>query len=76
MPEEQQIPTPQINNLSFLPHSVPILQQRGLSDGKMCNAETPPPAKNCHDDYCECLHMYKVPLGAIVDLVLIDEGEY
>ncbi|XP_068243053.1 uncharacterized protein [Palaemon carinicauda] len=76
MPEEQQIPTPQINNLTFIPQSVPLLLNIGQNDHRMCNADTAIPSKNCHDDYCECLHMYKVPLGASVDLVLIDEGQY
>ncbi|XP_064087026.1 LOW QUALITY PROTEIN: uncharacterized protein LOC135201744 [Macrobrachium nipponense] len=76
MSEEQQIPTPQINNLSFMPQSVPLLLNIGNNDHKMCNADTAIPTKNCHEDYCECLHMYKVPLGASVDLVLIDEGQY
>ncbi|XP_068243052.1 uncharacterized protein [Palaemon carinicauda] len=76
MPEEQQIPTPQINNLTFMPQSVPLLLNIGQNDHRMCNADSAMPSKNCNDDYCECLHMYKVPLGASVDLVLIDEGQH
>lgn len=75
MPEEQQIPTPQINNLTFANPATPLLLGGG-SEGDMCNVESPPVGRSCHQDYCECLHMYTIPLGATVDLVLIDEGQY
>lgn len=75
MPEEQQIPTPQINNLTFAPPATPLLLG-GASEGNICNVDSPPVGRQCHQDYCECLHMYTVPLGATVDLVLIDEGQY
>lgn len=71
--EEQQIPTPQINNLSFV-HPVTPLLLGGASGETICTAESPLVGRSCHDDYCECLHLYKIPLGATVDLVLIDEG--
>lgn len=75
MGEDQQIPTPQINNLSFLHPATPLLLGGGL-EHTVCNAENPPVGRSCHDDYCECLHMYTIPLNSIVDLVLIDEGQY
>ena len=71
--EEQQIPTPQINNLSFVSPATPLLLG-GASEGNICNAESPPIGRSCHDDHCECLHLYTIPLGATVELVLIDEG--
>lgn len=72
--EDQQIPTPQINNLSFVHPATPLLLGGG-SELTACNAESPPVGRSCHDDYCECLHLYTIPLDAIVDLVLIDEGK-
>lgn len=72
--EEQQIPTPQINNLSFVHPATPLLLGGG-ADETTCTADSPPLGRSCHDDYCECLHLYRIPLGATVDLVLIDEGK-
>ncbi|XP_069181574.1 uncharacterized protein [Procambarus clarkii] len=71
----QQVTTPQINNLSYAQPAAPLLLTglRG-QERRVCNAEHPPPDTNCDADYCECLHLYSIPLGATVDLVLIDEG--
>lgn len=76
MGEDQQIPSPQVNNLTFMPQAAPLLLNRGEHDHKMCNAETPFSSRNCNEDFCECLHMYKIPLGSVVDMVLIDEGQH
>ncbi|KAK3884409.1 hypothetical protein Pcinc_011312 [Petrolisthes cinctipes] len=73
--EDQQIPTPQVNNLTFLHPATPLLLG-GDQGTPICNAENPPPTRNCQEDFCECLHMYHIPLGASVELVLIDEGQY
>ncbi|XP_037773206.1 laccase-2-like [Penaeus monodon] len=74
--EDQQIPTPQVNNLSFVGPSTPLLLSGGRYDTRVCSIENPIPGRSCHDDYCECLHMYHVPLGATVELVFIDEGQH
>lgn len=76
MLEDQQIPTPQINNLSFVQPATPLILSGGKSEEPLCNADLPLPGRTCHDDYCECLHMYSIPLGSTVDMVLIDEGQY
>lgn len=75
LPENQQIPTPQINNLTFAHPATPLLLG-GAYGEDICNVESPLVGRSCHDDYCECLHMYSIPLGATVDLVFIDEGQY
>ncbi|XP_050695782.1 uncharacterized protein LOC126985218 [Eriocheir sinensis] len=75
MSDEQRIPTPQINNLSFVHPATPLLLGGGAGE-TACTAESPPLGRSCHEDYCECLHLYRIPLGATVDLVLIDEGQY
>nr|XP_045624166.1 laccase-2-like [Procambarus clarkii]XP_045624167.1 laccase-2-like [Procambarus clarkii] len=74
--DSQQIPTPQINNISFVHPASPLILTGENEGEQVCNADFQPPAKNCNDDYCECLHMYTIPLGSIVDLVMIDEGQY
>ncbi|KAK7040803.1 Mco1p [Halocaridina rubra] len=74
--EDQQVSTPQINNISFTAISAPLLLNKRRVENKICNAELPLPSKNCHDDHCECVHLYEIPLGAVVDLVLIDEGQH
>lgn len=72
--EDQQIPTPQVNNLTFLHPTTPLLLGGGAGE-TVCSAEAPPQGRGCREDFCECLHLYRIPLGATVDLVLIDEGE-
>ncbi|XP_069937854.1 uncharacterized protein [Cherax quadricarinatus] len=74
--EAQQIPTPQINNLSLVLPATPMLLGGQSVEERICTAELTPLEKNCNGDYCECLHMYSIPLGSVVDLVLIDEGQY
>ncbi|KAG7173014.1 laccase-11-like, partial [Homarus americanus] len=75
MMEDQQIPTPQINNLSYVAPATPLILGGGKRE-RVCNAESHPSTKNCQDEYCECLHMYKIPLGSTVEMVLIDEGQF
>ncbi|KAK8719988.1 hypothetical protein OTU49_013647, partial [Cherax quadricarinatus] len=72
--EDQQVTTPQINNISNVLPATPLIMSGKTNSQKFCNVDNPPANNSCYGDYCECLHMYKIPLGSIVDLVLIDEG--
>nr|XP_045624168.1 oxidoreductase OpS5-like [Procambarus clarkii] len=72
--ESQRVTTPQINNLSYVALSTPLILG-GEAQEQICNVDVPPPGKNCAQDYCGCLHMYEIPLGSLVELVLIDEGQ-
>ncbi|KAK3791910.1 hypothetical protein RRG08_026812 [Elysia crispata] len=66
--------TPQINDISFVFPPSPALTQ--LSDNPQdafCNKESLR-GRNCSEDMCECIHHYKVGLGDVVELVLVDQG--
>lgn len=64
--------TPQINRISLkMPH-FPLLSQPGLiTPDLLCNETT---VSNCTDKHCECTYALQIPLGSLVELILIDEG--
>lgn len=68
----EQVRTPQINHLSFKFPSFPLLSQRDQIDESMfCANQT---TDSCNNGYCECTNVVKVPLHAVVELIIIDEG--
>lgn len=67
--------TPQINNLSFRPPPKPLMTNLRALKSENCSAETGVRANQCVMDYCECIHAIPVPKGALVDLVMVGEGE-
>ena len=73
--EDDQIPSPQVNNISHVEPLQPLIL--GLKEpSNICHSDAMPKDLACHeDDFCECLHVLKVPLGDTVDIVLIDEGK-
>ncbi|CAG9861309.1 unnamed protein product [Phyllotreta striolata] len=71
---KQKVLTPQFNHISMEMPSFPLLPQRDeITDDMFCNSETMK-ERNCTEDYCSCMHGLKVPLGAVVELVFLDEG--
>lgn len=64
-----------MNNLTFTYPSSPLLTQLDDVNYKtLCNSVTLP--EKCKDkEICECVHMEYVPLGATVELILIDQGK-
>ncbi|KAG5884696.1 hypothetical protein JTB14_013708 [Gonioctena quinquepunctata] len=69
-----QVLTPQFNHISMTTPSFPLLPQRDeVTDNSFCNRETMVD-QNCTVNHCECHHGIKVPLGAVVELVFVDEG--
>ena len=68
--------TPQINHISLkLPAAPPLSQLEDVPTSLFCNASAPP-EPDCRTRYCGCLHMLRVELGSLVELVLIDESKY
>ncbi|CAG9772968.1 unnamed protein product [Ceutorhynchus assimilis] len=69
-----QMLTPQINHISMEMPSFSLLSQRDeIVDDTFCN-ETTVQDKDCVNNYCECPYVYQIPLDAVVELVIIDEG--
>ncbi|CAG9772969.1 unnamed protein product [Ceutorhynchus assimilis] len=71
---ENQLLTPQLNHISMEMPSFPLLSQRDeIPDDMFCNENTIK-GRDCADTYCECPHAYQIPLNAVVELIIIDEG--
>lgn len=55
-----------------LPSSPPLSQFDAIAPGVICNESTV--TKDCKTDFCDCTYTLDIPLGALVELILIDEG--
>lgn len=54
-----------INNISNMVPPSPLLTQLSdVSPDMFCNT--------CEEEFCECTHLIKVPLGAVVEFVIAD----
>ncbi|XP_066994423.2 uncharacterized protein [Anabrus simplex] len=66
--------TPQLNHISMKLPSFPMLSERDrLTSNMFCNESTISET-NCTEKYCECTHVIQVPLGHVVELILVDKG--
>lgn len=64
--------TPQINHISLrMPPSPPLSQYNDLPSGTLCNEST---VVNCQKEFCDCTYTLQIPLGSLVELILIDKG--
>jgi hypothetical protein len=65
---------PQLNNFTFtFPPSPLLTQASDVAPDLICRQETPPP--RCEGSpICECVHVIDLPLGATVELILLDLG--
>uniref|UniRef100_A0A0P5ZF44 Multicopper oxidase n=1 Tax=Daphnia magna TaxID=35525 RepID=A0A0P5ZF44_9CRUS len=64
--------TPQINHISLrMPSSPPLSQLYSLPPDSFCNEST---VTNCKEKHCACSYTLHVPLGSLVEVILIDEG--
>ncbi|KZC07550.1 Laccase-5, partial [Dufourea novaeangliae] len=61
-----------IGNISFeFPPVPPISQLKDLPKDQFCDAENLP--QNCNASFCMCTHLVKIPLNAVVEVLLVDE---
>ncbi|XP_026280853.2 uncharacterized protein LOC113208177 isoform X2 [Frankliniella occidentalis] len=72
--------TPQLNHISLSLPAFPLLSGRDRLDSPLhspalCN-ETSLSAqgRDCGREYCECTHVVRVPLGGVLEIVLVDQG--
>lgn len=70
----KRLATPQINHLSFRAPPIPLLVNHRPLRSENCSSDGVRQG-HCTADFCECLHVLQAPIGAVVDLVLIGEGE-
>ena len=63
----------QLNHISLRLPSSPLLSQHdAIPPQTFCNEST---VSNCTKEFCECTYTLQVPLGSLVELILIDEGK-
>ncbi|KAG7213871.1 hypothetical protein KM043_003079 [Ampulex compressa] len=68
----QRLLTPQLNHISMKLPSFPLLSQREfIRPDQFCNSTT---VRDCEQRYCACTHVLQVKNGALVEMVLVDEG--
>ncbi|XP_018332567.1 laccase-2 [Agrilus planipennis] len=74
-PDERNI-SPQLNNIAFIFPPIALLPERNrINESMFCN-ESMVTGWDCKSKYCECIHRFKVPLNATVELVIVDQGSY
>ncbi|CAK9818842.1 LAC10 [Anthophora plagiata] len=56
---------------SSSPTAPPLSQLEDVSDEMFCNGDNLP--ANCKSEVCTCIHLIKIPLDSIVEIVLVDE---
>ncbi|KAK3922857.1 Laccase [Frankliniella fusca] len=73
--------TPQLNHISLSLPAFPLLSGRALLDSNsphsraLCNETSlRDEGRDCSRDYCECTHVVRVPLGGVLEIVLVDQG--
>jgi hypothetical protein len=70
----QRLLTPQLNHISLRLPPFPLLSQHSDLGTKypFCNETT---ISGCENKYCECTHVIEVPLGTVLELIIIDKGK-
>ncbi|XP_002057875.2 uncharacterized protein Mco1 [Drosophila virilis] len=74
--KENILYTPQLNHISLKFPAVALLPQRHqLTDELFCNETTlAQQGIDCREQFCKCHHVLQVPLNAVVELIIVDEG--
>lgn len=63
-----------IDEISYMSPPAPLISQYDdIDPEQFCNGDNRP--ANC-DQGCMCTHKIDIPLNAIVEVVLVDEGKY
>lgn len=71
---DQKLYTPQINDISFVFPSSPLMSQPEVTaPHQFCNHTSV--RKNCSKEFCECIYKLDIPLGSTVELIIIDKGK-
>ncbi|KAJ1521928.1 hypothetical protein ONE63_002262 [Megalurothrips usitatus] len=69
--------TPQLNHISLSLPGFPLLSGRDRLDKShaLCNETSlRQQGRDCTQEYCECTHVVRVPLGGVLEIVLVDQG--
>ncbi|CRL02097.1 CLUMA_CG015286, isoform A [Clunio marinus] len=70
-----RIYTPQLNHITMQMPAKPAMLAKGLLDSTFCNESSLlSQGINCREVFCHCTHVLQVPLNAVVEMILVDEG--
>ncbi|XP_017843672.2 uncharacterized protein LOC108600530 isoform X2 [Drosophila busckii] len=74
--KENILYTPQLNHISLKFPSMALLPQRNqLNDELFCNETSlTQNGIDCRKQFCKCHHVLQVPLNAVVEFIIVDEG--
>lgn len=65
--------TPQINHISMkMPSFPPLSEPERITPNTFCNESQ---LHNCDKEFCHCVYKIDLPLYAVVELLLVDEGK-
>ncbi|XP_065567197.1 uncharacterized protein LOC136031488 isoform X1 [Artemia franciscana] len=72
VPHRRKLFTPQLNRISLkMPPVPPLSQPSDVPYERFCNTTT---VGDCKNEFCECIYVEHVPLGSLVEMIIIDEG--
>ncbi|PSN35801.1 hypothetical protein C0J52_21815 [Blattella germanica] len=63
-----------VNNISMVSPPSPILSQPHDIPSNLFCPKGDKPTPVCGKEFCECFHLIKIPLGAVVQILLVDAG--
>uniref|UniRef100_A0A1B6FJ43 Laccase n=1 Tax=Cuerna arida TaxID=1464854 RepID=A0A1B6FJ43_9HEMI len=70
--KKEKVYTPQFNDITMkLPHFPLLSQYDSIDQHTFCDHQT---LKNCNTTFCTCTNVIHVPLGSVVEIILIDKG--
>ncbi|XP_054269197.1 uncharacterized protein LOC128990701 [Macrosteles quadrilineatus] len=70
--KKERVYTPQFNDISMkLPHFPLLSQYHNIDQNTFCDHQT---LANCNATFCQCTNIINVPLGNVVEIILIDKG--
>jgi len=72
-PSDGNLLTPQLNHITMIFPPAPALTQLvDIPKEMICNKASV--GQNCTDVFCSCIHLQKVALGDVVEMLVVDEG--
>ncbi|KAH8334541.1 hypothetical protein KR059_011251, partial [Drosophila kikkawai] len=76
MTQQNRLYTPQLNHITLKFPAMALLPSRSqLKDSDFCNETSlADQGIDCRTQFCKCHHVLQVPLGAVVELIIVDEG--
>lgn len=71
---KERVYTPQFNDISMKLPSFPLLSQfNDINPDTFCDHQT---LRNCNVTFCECTNVINIPLGNVVEIILVDKGKF